>query len=122
MSTFPRIRKDLRASARQIADVAVHLQTGHDREAMEAIIRFSEVSQSMLRIFSHIASQEEYQTLRIDGQTCEEFYTEFNALLNDVLTAFDARDSVLIGDLFEYEIAPRVEALLRTAEGMAPEE
>ena len=66
--------------------------------------------------------KEEYRTIRIDGKTCEEFYTELNGLLNDVLAAFDARDSVLIGDLFEYEIAPRVEALLRTADGMAPAE
>jgi len=32
-------------------------------------------------------------------------------VLSELLEAFDARDSVLIGDLMEYEIAPRLERL-----------
>ena len=39
------------------------------------------------------------------------FKEELNKILKELLEAFAAKDSVLIGDLMEYEIAPRLEQL-----------
>ena len=41
----------------------------------------------------------------------QDFYQELNGILTELLEAFDAKDSVLIGDLMEYEVAPRLEQL-----------
>ena len=38
--------------------------------------------------------------------------TELTPVLRELVAAFDAKDSVLIGDLLEYEVAPRVERLM----------
>ena len=35
-----------------------------------------------------------------------------NGVLRDLLAAFNAKDSILIGDLLEYEVAPRLGKLL----------
>ena len=42
----------------------------------------------------------------------DEFYKDFNSILLELTNAFGAGDSVLIGDLLEYEIAPRLDGLL----------
>lgn len=44
-------------------------------------------------------------------QSVKEFYTELNAVLKELVEAFHSQDSVLIGDLQEYEIAPRLESI-----------
>ena len=36
---------------------------------------------------------------------------EFNPVLKELVAAFGTKDSVLIGDLLEYEIAPRMQRL-----------
>jgi hypothetical protein len=45
--------------------------------------------------------------------------SELNPVLRDLVAAFDARDSVLIGDLLEYEIAPRMERIAPLLKGAA---
>ena len=114
--SFSRICEDLRSSSEGVSQVALLLQTGQDQEAMGSIVRFSEVSQSMIRIFSRLDLGE----TRIGGKPPDEFFADLNVMLSDILKAFDARDSVLIGDLLEYEIVPRVHALLATVESMKP--
>ena len=47
----------------------------------------------------------------IDGRTLPAFCRELNAVLGELIEAFQARDSVLIGDLMEYEMAPRLQTL-----------
>ena len=46
-----------------------------------------------------------------DNEKLQAFYQELNGVLSELLEAFAAKDSVLIGDLMEYEIAPRLEQL-----------
>ena len=43
----------------------------------------------------------------------EEYYNELNSVLKELIDAFHINDSVLIGDLLEYEIAPRLEGLIQ---------
>ncbi len=97
----------------EISDVSLLLQTGKDRKAMEAIIRFSELNENLVRIFQNLQNnrQKETEELTIDGMSLEKFYTELNAILKELVEAFHAQDSVLIGDLLEYEIAPRLESI-----------
>jgi hypothetical protein len=96
-----------RADAEQ---VAVLLQTGRDREAMEAIIRFSELFQSLARVLHSLAAAE-HDLPSVGGKSQEEFFREMNGFLAELVEAFAVQDSVLIGDLMEYEVAPRLEEL-----------
>lgn len=97
----------------EISDVSLLLQTGKDRKAMEAIIRFSELNENLVRIFQNLKNnrQKETEELTIDGMSLEKFYSELNTILKELVEAFHAQDSVLIGDLLEYEIAPRLESI-----------
>jgi len=97
----------------EISNVSLLLQTGKDRKAMEAIIRFTELNENLIRVFLNLKKnrRQEIEELTIDGMSLEEFYTELNAILKELVEAFHAQDSVLIGDLLEYEIAPRLESI-----------
>lgn len=108
------VREQLKTSVKEISEVSVLLQTGQDRVAMEHIIRFSDLAQSLLRVFANLKSSltTNLDTLTISGKTSEDFYNELNSILKELIEAFQAKDSVLIGDLLEYEIAPRLEALI----------
>lgn len=100
-----RLAGDLEPYLARASDVSLLLQTGRDREAMELIVRFTELSQALVRALESAALP------AVDGQEPREFFGELNRMLKELAQAFEARDTVLIGDLMEYEIAPRLRRL-----------
>ncbi len=100
--TLARHLAELASVRATIADVSVLLASGKDRQAMEAVVTFSDLMQRLLGILPFLPPDQERQKL----------FGELNGVLRDLLAAFDARDLVLIGDLFEYEVAPRVDRLV----------
>jgi hypothetical protein len=97
----------LRSAKSSVENVAVLLQTGRDREAMQTVLSFIEIVLKALRILGYRGKE--------DGEV-EEFCREFNKVLNDLTGAFSLKDSVLIGDLLEYEISPRIDRLAELLE------
>ena len=108
----------MKSSIEEINNISVLLQTGKDREALSSIIKFSELSQKVLRIYSVLSNSGllDVESIDIDGMKFSDFYNELNSILTELLEAFTANDSVLIGDLLEYEIAPRSESLIKALE------
>ena len=96
----------------RVAEISVLLQSGKDREAMDLVVRFTELTGKLLRLRSVRLAMGQDVTLPSSGATAEEFGAELNEMLGELLTAFDSRDSVLIGDLLEYEIVPRIEQVV----------
>jgi hypothetical protein len=94
--------EDLKGIQARIGEVSVLLQTGKDRQAMETVIGFSELVQKLLGLVRFLPR---------DSQR-EKLFEELNTVLRQLISAFDAKDLVLIGDLFEYEVAPRIGRLL----------
>jgi hypothetical protein len=100
-----RLAAELEPCLERAAEVSLLLQTGRDREAMELMVRFSELSRLLVRLL------ETAELPAIDGQEPREFFGELNRMLKELARAFEAKDTVLIGDLMEYEIAPRLRRL-----------
>ena len=88
----------LAAMAESLDDVAVHLQTGKDKQAMETIIRLTEFLQTFMRSLSWIGGSQEIKQIADD----------MNGIMAELEEALKANDTVLIGDLLEYEIKPRL--------------
>jgi hypothetical protein len=104
-AALARLSAELESMAAGISEVSVLLATGRDRQAMEAVVRFSEFCQRLLRLLSSLGVP------AVGGQEPREFFAGLNRVLQELLAAFQARDTVLIGDLLEYEIAPRLRQL-----------
>ena len=88
----------------------MQLATGHDGQAMQTIATVAELLQTLLALVPFLPPHPDRPRL----------FTELTGVFRDVIAAFDAKDSVLIGDLLEYEAAPRLGELLPLMEGDAP--
>jgi hypothetical protein len=88
------------------------LQTGKDAEAAVTVSFLSGIAEKGFRIFN---------ILRAEGFPVEEttvadrpitaYMGEFGGALGEMLTAYKQHDTVLVGDLAEYEMAPRLRSL-----------
>lgn len=114
LEEFLGIEEMLLRTMEKINDVSMLLQTGKDREAMESIVLFTELSQKAIRLYP-LLIQKGFLTredLRINGKPLPDYYEELNAILSEMLGAFESQDSVLLGDLLEYEISPKIQGLI----------
>jgi len=104
---------DLKICIEEISEISILLQTGKDRQAMDTMVRFSELSQSLVRLVASVLtnSTDPEKQVTVGGMGLQDFYRDLNGILAELLEAFHANDSVLIGDLMEYEVAPRLEQL-----------
>jgi hypothetical protein len=100
-AALARCSQNIRASMEELKEVSVLLQTGRDRPAMEAVIRFADLAQAIMELLPFLPPDPERGRL----------FAELTPVLKELVGAFDSRDSVLIGDLLEYEVAPRLEKL-----------
>jgi hypothetical protein len=91
----------LRGSMGELKEVSLLLQTGRDKPAMDIVIRFTDVVRSLMDILPFLSPDPDRARL----------LSELTPVLRDLVAAFGSRDSVLIGDLLEYEVAPRMEKI-----------
>jgi len=85
----------------ELGNISVLMQTGKDSAAMEKIIEFIDFSKKLSRLMSYY----NIDTGKIDLESL----SSYNKLLNELVEALSRSDSVLTGDLLEYEIAPAIE-------------
>jgi len=85
-----------------LTEVSVLLQTGRDKAAMDIVIEYTDSVQELIDLLPFLPPDAERGRLLV----------ELMPVLRELVGAFDARDTVLIGDLLEYEIAPRMKAIM----------
>jgi hypothetical protein len=90
-------------------ELPLDLQTGRDEQAAETIRLFSGMSEKFFRILAiHKSDGLSMDTLEIDGNAAKAFMEEFNNALRELSAAYENNDTVLVGDITEYELAPRL--------------
>jgi hypothetical protein len=105
------------AISEELKLLPVKLQGGKDKEATEMIAKLADLIEN----FCHTATlsalfPDLYEKLKVDGKTVSEFFQDFSGILNDFEQAISSKDTVLMGDLAEYEISPRLESIAKTIE------
>ncbi len=106
--------------ADSLEEIPVKLQSGKDKEAGTVISRLADLVDSFCKTAS-LASlfPEMYESIKIDGKTITDFFSDLSPILADFKQALEDKDTVLIGDLAEYEISPRLRAIADAAQGVA---
>jgi len=109
LNEFSKIEPLVNEICVRLIDLPLDIQTGKDGRAAQTIQIFSGITEKILRITKQ---------LNIQGflvQSDEEFFTQmindFSKVLRELLDAYERYDSVLVGDLAEYEAAPRLQEL-----------
>lgn len=93
-------------------NVPTLLQNNKNNEVANSITKLADNIDS----FSHIAALSSlfpntFSDIKIDDQELNNFFNDFSPILLDFENALKSNDSVLIGDLSEYEICPRLKSL-----------
>ena len=96
----------------RLEQLPLDIQTGKDFEAARTISIFSAVAEKIFRIFN-ILKSDDYSAgeITVNDMPITAYIGEFGAVLKELLDAYKQGDTVLVGDLAEYEMAPRLRAL-----------
>jgi hypothetical protein len=109
--------------AGRLEDLPLDIQTGKDAHAAETIQLFSRIAEKLFRIFNLFkALGFSPETFTVGGAPVYDYIDEFSAALKELLAAYETKDAVLVGDLAEYELAPRLRkfyAAIKTPIGLS---
>jgi hypothetical protein len=110
-------------TAKRLEDLPLDIQTGKDGRAAETVQLFSNIAEKLFRIFFLLKLEglitDAAPTDTVPGEVSAEvsgevsltvFIDDFSAALKELLAAYEVKDAVLVGDLAEYELAPRLRA------------
>jgi hypothetical protein len=96
-------------------DLAALFQGEHPAEGFNPLVQ-------LLEIWGHVKGQEQLvvqaldlapDAISIEGTTLEDHHSDLNGYLEETEAALKENDAVLLGDLLEYELAPRAEKEVR---------
>jgi hypothetical protein len=103
------------ATAGRLENLPLDIQTGKDGQAAETIQLFSRIAEKLFRLLYALKSRGFIpENLTIDSLSMQNFIEEFGVALKELTAAYEAKDAVLVGDLAEYEFAPRLISLYTT--------
>jgi hypothetical protein len=94
----------------RLVDLPLDIQTGKDSRAAQTIQLFTAVTEKIFRIIKQLDIQG-YLEQTTDGKPFIQLITEFGKVLKELLEAYEKNDSVLVGDLTEYEASPKLKNL-----------
>ena len=105
--------------ANQMENVPVALQSGKNLEVSESIKKLAD----SIDQFCHIATlaslfPETFSSESLNGINFKDFFAEFSPILKDFEDALQNNDTVMLGDLSEYEICPRLKEISAALQNM----
>jgi hypothetical protein len=111
---FTNIKTLIQETCARLVDLPLDIQTGKDSRAAQTIQLFSGITEKIIRLYHQLEIQG-YITKSEDNPV-KVLISDFNTSVRELLTAYESNDSVLIGDLSEYEMAPRLQELYNAIE------
>ena len=96
-----------------LPEVSTLLQKACDKEAMEIIQKLTTLIDSTISIFLVSKNQDSniFESLEINGMSFDSFFDSLTEKLHELVSAIENKDSVMIGDLVEYEFLPNIEEM-----------
>ena len=109
------ILEDFEELISKVLNIPVELQSGKDKTAKDTIIALSYKIDAICKLVSYASAfPEMLNSLKIEDNNIVSFMSALMQILEELEKALQANDTVLIGDLAEYEICPKLEALYKT--------
>jgi hypothetical protein len=95
--------------AGRLEDLPLDIQTGKDSRAAETAALFSATAEKLFRLYRILKIRGgDFSGIELNSVPLETFLEEFDGAVKEMLAAYQSRDLVLVGDLAEYELAPRL--------------
>ena len=111
-ASFEKLSELFDALAAQMESVPVALQSGKNLEVSESIKKLAD----SIDQFCHIATlaslfPDTFSPEKLKGLDFKVFFEDFSPILKDFEDALQNNDTVMLGDLSEYEICPRLKEI-----------
>ncbi|MCR5494041.1 MAG: hypothetical protein K6F15_00200 [Treponema sp.] len=116
--SFKNLQLAFKNTTKDVAEISVELQSGKEKNALLTIKKLADLIEEFCRVATLGSLFSEYAAIKIDDKDFSEFFGEFSPVLSDLEQALQSNDTVTVGDLAEYEICPRLEAIYNTLEGI----
>jgi hypothetical protein len=96
----------------RLEEFSLDVQTGKDARAAETVRTFSGIAEKLFRVFNALKIQGfPVGEIAVENVSITAYIAEFSTALRELLAAYEQHDTVLVGDLAEYEMAPRLRNL-----------
>ena len=93
--------------------ISLQFQNGQDKKALLTVTQLADTVDYFCKATAlSTLFPEKFADMNIDGVAIQDFFGDFMAILTDFEEAFKNSDSVMLGDLAEYEITPRIESII----------
>jgi hypothetical protein len=98
----------------RLVDLSLDIQTGKDLRAAQTIQIFSAIAEKIIRIYRQLEIQGLTGYIQNTEKSLSQQIAEFSVMVKELLDAYERNDIILVGDLTEYEIAPKLQELYNT--------
>jgi molybdopterin converting factor small subunit len=107
LSEFLKLQPLLEDTCTRLENLALDIQTGKDSHAAQTLQLFSGISEKIFRILNQL----EIQRYLPDQAPFSKLIGEFGGQVKELLEAYEKNDTILVGDIGEYEAAPKLKEL-----------
>lgn len=102
----------LEPMAVSLEDLPLVLQTGKDAQAAATLADFAALASKLFRLVPLLKHRGiDLGDTPVDGNDFRSYIEELGTALKELISAYEGGDAVLVGDLAEYELAPRLRSL-----------
>lgn len=91
----------------ELESVSILLQSNKSNEAAIIMNKFTNVFHKILRIIKFNLNNSDVT----HGQKLDSFTNGLDDILNELIEGYESQDTVLIGDILEYELSPKIKVL-----------
>ena len=118
-ASFSKLSELFAELASQMEEVPVALQSSKNLEVSESIKKLAD----SIDQFCHIATlatlfPDTFTTAGANGISFKDFFADFSPVLKDFEDALQNNDTVMLGDLSEYEICPRLKDISKALKAL----
>ena len=118
-ASFAKLSELFDELAAQMEGVPVALQSGKNKEVSTSIAKLAD----SIDQFCHIATlaslfPDTFTNSQLNGANIKDFFADFSPILKDFEDALQNNDTVMLGDLSEYEICPRLKEISKALKEM----
>lgn len=111
-NSFNEEKENCRKLSEELKQIPVKFQAGKDNEANSIITSLADLIDNICHTASLSALfPQKFGKIKIEDKTFVEFFADLSPVLKDFEQAIESKDTVLLGDLAEYEISPRLDSL-----------
>ena len=109
---FSKMEPLIKNTCLNLEEVPLDLQSGKDAKAMEKMGSFSGIAEKVFRIINLLKlAAYPINDITVNDMPIGTYISEFDSVLREMLGAYERHDFILVGDLAEYEMAPRLRSL-----------